>query len=81
MTESRWQAPKSQFAHCEATLEPADASQVARGWGQNWGPESDLLGIRGPSRHLRDPWDENRVKLAWSESAEFVGQPLIQQPD
>ena len=29
----------------------------------------------------RDPRDDNRVKLAWSESAEFVGQPLIQQPD
>jgi hypothetical protein len=29
----------------------------------------------------RDPWDDNRVKLAWSQSAEFVGQPLTQQPD
>jgi hypothetical protein len=44
-------------------------------------PESDLLGMRAPSRDWRDPWDENRVKLAWSESADFVGQPLIQQPD
>jgi hypothetical protein len=39
------------------------------------------MGACAPQAGWRDPWDDNRVKLAWSESADFVGQPLIQQPD
>jgi hypothetical protein len=29
----------------------------------------------------RDPFDGDQVKLAWSESAEFVGERLIRQPN
>jgi hypothetical protein len=36
-------APKAGWRVCAATLEPANASQVASGWGQNWGQESGLL--------------------------------------
>ncbi|HEX5923819.1 MAG TPA: hypothetical protein VFY45_08305 [Baekduia sp.] len=32
-----------------------------------------------PEAWWRDPWDGDTIKLAWSQSAEYVGQPLIQQ--
>jgi hypothetical protein len=31
--------------------------------------------------YWRDPWDRDAVKLAWTESAEFVGQRLLRQDD
>lgn len=29
--------------------------------------------------YWRDPWDDDTMKLAWSQSAEFVGDPLLRQ--